>query len=105
MGRHNRLMWVAVVFSLAAAGWSGQTRAKQDQHEARRLRETGQILPAERIVERAKAAHPGKLLDMELDRDNGRYVYELELLDEHGVVWELKYDAATGALLEREEDN
>ena len=104
MSRPNRPMWAVVVLSMAAAGWSGHAPADGDQVEARRLREAGQILPLEAIVERAKAAHPGKLLDSELDREDGRYVYELELLDEQGVVWELTYDAATGALLEREED-
>jgi uncharacterized membrane protein YkoI len=101
----SRLMWLCLVLCCACAGWAEDSRAGEDHREARRLLETGRILPLERIVERAKAAHPGKLLDIELERDDGRYVYELELVDEHGVVWELKYDAATGALLERERED
>jgi uncharacterized membrane protein YkoI len=79
--------------------------ADEDYREAQRLRQSGRILPLETIVQRAKAVHPGKLLDIELERDDGRYVYELEMLDERGVVWELKYDAATGALLKQERED
>ena len=82
----------------------GLLRADEDYREAQRLRQSGKILPLETIVQRAKAVHPGKLLDIELEHDDGRYVYELELLDERGVVWELKYDAATGILLKQERE-
>lgn len=83
----------------------GMLHADEDYREAQRLRQSGRILPLETIVQRAKAVHPGKLLDIELERDDGRYVYELEMLDERGVVWELKYDAATGALLKQERED
>jgi hypothetical protein len=79
-------------------------RADDDTREAQRLLQSGQILPLEAILQRAKAVRPGKLLDVELERDDGRYVYELELLDNRGSVWKLKYDAATGKLLEHEPD-
>ena len=103
MKRHSRLLCLWLV--LCAAVWVGYSRAGEDNRAARHLRESGQILSLERIVQRAKAAHPGKLLDIELDRDDGRYVYEVELVDERGVVWELKYDAVTGALLEHERED
>jgi uncharacterized membrane protein YkoI len=79
-------------------------RADDDPREAQRLLQSGQILPLEGILQHAKGVRPGKLLDVELERDDGRYVYELELLDDQGTVWKLKYDAATGALLEHERD-
>ena len=82
----------------------GRLQADEDYREAQRLRQSGKILPLETIVQRAKAVHPGKLLDIELEHDDGRYVYELELLDERGVVWELKYDAATGTLLKQKRE-
>lgn len=82
----------------------GRLQADEDYREAQRLRQSGKILPLETIVQRAKAVHPGKLLDIELEHDDGRYVYELELLDERGVVWELEYDAATGTLLKQKRE-
>lgn len=70
-----------------------------DAATAKRLRETGAILPLEKILERARRVHAGKVLDTELERKYDRYVYEIEILDERGVAWKMKYDAATGELL------
>lgn len=77
-------------------------RAGDDHAKAARLRDAGEILPLERIVERAREQHPGRVLETELEDKRGRYVYEVELLDESGSVWEMKFDARTGALLEQE---
>lgn len=103
-----RTAWRSLLSGLALctlAVPAGGLCADVDHREAQRLRESGQILPLETIIQRARALHPGKLLDIELEREDGRYVYELELVDERGMVWELEYDAATGTLLERKREN
>lgn len=72
---------------------------------ARQLRERGAIVPLERIVEEAQRIHPGRLIATEFETKHGRYVYEIEVLDKDGSVWELKFDAATGAFIkEKKED-
>lgn len=79
--------------------------ASDDDHDkARRLRETGEILPLETILEHARRAQPGKVLEVELDRERGVYVYELEVLDDAGVVWKLELDARDGAVLKHKRD-
>lgn len=70
-----------------------------DQNRARQLRESQDILPLERILEQAKAQHPGRIIEAELDQEENRWVYEIEILDENGVVWDINYDATTGKLL------
>ena len=91
------------VLLLAAAGVAAA--ADDDHITARKLRESGQIMPLEKIVERARSEKPGEVLETELDRDNGRYVYEVEIVDEAGQVWEIELDAATGALIKMERDD
>jgi len=76
--------------------------ADDDHLEARRLMETDSILPLESILDRVQAQRPGRILEVELEREDGRYVYEIELLDESGQVWELELDAVTGETLEQE---
>ena len=76
-----------------------------DHVAARKLREAGEILPLEKIAERARTTKPGQILGTELDYKKGRYVYEVEILDEHGQVWEIKLDAKTGTLIKMEVDN
>ena len=86
----------ALTLGLVLAATAG---AGVDSREARKLLEAGDIVPLERITEDARTRHPGRILEVELDREDGRYVYEVELVDERGVVWELYYDARTGELL------
>ena len=89
----------------ALATYGGATAEDIGHDAARRLRETGAILPAERLIERALARWPGRVIELELERDDGRYVYEIELLDAQGNVRELEFDAASGRLLKQELDD
>jgi len=79
--------------------------ADEDHVAARKLRDSGEILPLEKIAERARSARSGQILETELERKHGHYVYEVEILDEQGQVWELKLDARTGDLIEMEIDD
>lgn len=73
--------------------------------EARILRESGKILPLESIIETARTYRKGEVIDTELERDDGMLVYEIEILDDQGRVWELEFDATNGDLLELELDD
>ena len=78
-------------------------RAGDDDHvAARRAREAGEILPLARILDAANAQFTGEIVEVELEREKGRWEYEVELLTAGGTVIELTYDAATGRLLETE---
>ncbi len=75
-----------------------------DQDRALALKQSGQVLPLEQILTQARHYQTGRLLEVELEQEDGRLIYELEMLDDHGRVWELKFDAANGKLLKQEED-
>lgn len=79
--------------------------ADDDQAIARALSQRGDILSLEKISERARAERPGRLIDIDLERKRERWIYEVEMLDASGRVWELKFDARTGALLKMELDD
>ena len=77
-----------------------------DQDEALKLRQQGIILPLEQLLETALGRYPGaRLLEAELEQDDDRYQYEVELLTPQGVVREIKLDARSGELLKDEEDD
>jgi len=77
---------------------------RRDHDDARALREQGAIVPLEEVLRAATAQHPGRVVEVELERKGEAYVYEIELLDAAGEVWELKYDARTGVLLGEESE-
>lgn len=80
--------------------------ATREYDEIRRLRQRGEILPLESILQQARRQRPGRVLEGGLEREHGgRYIYNLELVDDKGQVWEMELDAATGEVLDnRQED-
>lgn len=76
-----------------------------DHDSVKRLRDDGRILSMSEVMRRAARIRPGQLLEAELDRDDGRYVYEILILDATGRVHELELDAASGVLIESSYDD
>lgn len=76
-----------------------------DQDEALQLRREGLILPLESLLQQVKQRYPGaRLLEAELEEDDGLYIYEIELLTADGIARELELDARDGRLIKDEED-
>ena len=77
-----------------------------DQNEALRLRQAGVIRPLEQLLQAALARYPdARLLEAELEEEDGRYIYEFEILTRDGAVRELELDARDGRLLKDKEDD
>lgn len=85
---------VAVLLAGSLPGFAGES-----QDEAKKLREAGDIQPLERILEKVRQQQPGRIVETELEKESRRYVYEVKVVDEKGVVHELEYDAKSGELL------
>lgn len=47
---------------------------------------------------------PGEVLKVELEREDGRFVYEVKVLAQDGYVREVELDARDGSLIEIEDD-
>jgi uncharacterized membrane protein YkoI len=73
-----------------------------DHDEAREAYEHGEALSLAQILRLAQRQVPGEVLDVELEREHGRLVYEIEILTPSGRVRQLILDARTGALLQQE---
>ena len=80
--------------------------ADDDHERARELVKSGEIIALEQLLQKIVAGEKGhlRLLEAELEEKSGRLVYELELVDEKGVVREMLFDAKTGEALGEEED-
>ena len=59
------------------------------------------LLPMEDILSRARDAASGTVTEAELERERGRWIYEVEIRTAEGREIELKYDARSGDLLSR----
>lgn len=77
--------------------------ADDDDHDrAREALARGEILPLSRILLVVEREVGGRIIEIDLDRDDGRYVYEVEAVSPDGRMVELSIDAATGAVLDRD---
>lgn len=82
----------------------GAATADEDHEAARRLRQEGRIVPLESILEGVRTRYPdGTLLEVELEREKGAWMYEVELLDATGNVREMLFDARTGEFIGNED--
>ncbi|MBU3736377.1 MAG: peptidase M4 [Methylobacterium sp.] len=99
------ILAIVTMAALGAAILSVPVRAGEDTAAIRKLQASGKILSLEKISAAAKAIKPGDILETELESKQGNYVYEVEILDAAGQVWELKLDAATGKLIKMESED
>lgn len=96
----------AAMAALSLAWATSALALDVNQDEALRLRQSGEILSFQAILRQADEHHPGaRLLEAELEDDDGELIYEIELLTRDGVVRELEIDARSGRLLEDEVDH
>ena len=93
------LSLVLVAGTISSLSW---VRADNDYGDIRYLVKQGEILSLEEILSRYPEADYGRLLDLEVEREHGRIVYEMEFLRDDGRVLELEIDAKDGTLLEQE---
>ena len=94
-----------VILALLVSGPAQIVQADDDYREAKRLRESGEIMPLEEILKNVRRAYPGRILELELENERGRVIYELEILGADSIVREIYIDAKSGELLSVEEDD
>lgn len=80
---------------------AAQARSRGDHEWAREAVQSGEILPLDNVLERLAKEHPGQVLGVELERDDGGWVYEVKMLQPDGQLVKLIVDARTAAVLLR----
>jgi uncharacterized membrane protein YkoI len=70
-----------------------------DHDRARAALQSGEVLPLATVLERLQRRDPGEVLGVELEREDGRWVYEIRLLRPGGQLVRLDLDARTAEVL------
>ena len=101
LGLGRRWGSVAVWLLAATALWAvAPTQASERDHDrARAALAAGEVLPLRQLLQQLGPQLQGEVLEVELERDHGRWVYELKLLQPGGQLRKLKVDARSGELL------
>lgn len=96
----SRRRWCALVVAMSSlAGLPAW--ADSDHDRARQAVQSGQVLPLPAVLEQLAREVPGQVLEVELERDEGRWIYEIKLLQSGGQLVKLKVDAQTVQVLRR----
>lgn len=95
---------LAAAFGLASAPSLAHER-RTDHDQAREAVAQRAALPFAQILDAALRAVPGEVLEVELERDDGRLLYEVEILARNGRVRTVILDARTARVLEVEDDD
>ena len=102
----NALLALATALMASAspgsAGSSGDGHGDghgADHDRARQALEAGEVLPLRAILERVERAYPGQIVEVELEREDGRWEYEIKLLRSGGALVKLRVDARDGSII------
>jgi uncharacterized membrane protein YkoI len=100
----NMLLGGALMVALGAAAATPAV-ADDDRAEMEALVKAGKFISPDEAREKALAARPGSVIDIDLDRSwRGGYHYEVEVLDAELREWEVHIDAKTGKVQSVERD-
>jgi uncharacterized membrane protein YkoI len=94
----NRLTLLALCTLLAGGA---QARDRGDHERARDAVVAGQILPLRTVLDRLEREQAGQVLEIELESDDNRWIYEVKLLQPGGRLLRLEIDAGSGEVIGR----
>lgn len=98
--RAVRLGAISLCAALTAARADAPHDHRHDHDQARAAVEAGEILPLPVVLEQLQRTHPGQVLGIDLEKDEGRWIYEIKLLRSDGRLIKLEMDARTAQVQE-----
>lgn len=103
----RRIFSVLATVLLLAAGTPlhADDDDRRDQELARRALHEGLIRPLSEISASLNTQFPGDIISVELDVDDGKFIYEFKVLTPEGVLKEVEVDAKTSKILKIEDDD
>jgi len=95
----RRGLAVALALLLALAGPHPTASADDDWQELHGRVTRGELVPMTTVLDWLETHYVGQVLEVELEHDDGRLVYEVEMLGPRGQRVEFEFDAASGELI------
>ncbi|KAF1718382.1 peptidase [Pseudoxanthomonas yeongjuensis] len=88
----------------ATAVMAGKDKHKDDHVEARELLRRGEILPLDHILDIAQRRVAGDVIEVELEREDEGWEYEVKVLTPTGLVRKITLNARNGAVVKIKDD-
>lgn len=98
--RSPRPLFQAGLLACALGLGAGVQAGEAVDHDlARRALESGRVLPLSTVLDKLAREVPGQVLKVEFEREAGRFVYEIRLLQDDGRMAKLEVDAVDARVL------
>ncbi|CRN04102.1 MULTISPECIES: PepSY domain-containing protein [Pseudomonas] len=99
MKRLTALVAAGIIAFSVTPAWA------MDPDKPLKLPGTVTIVAFDQLEATALGLHPGStLLGTDLNEEYGKYIYQIELEDAHGLEWDVELDALTGHVLKNHQD-
>jgi len=92
------LLSTALLMPLSAVFADGVDRVRE-------LRDTQSIRPLTHILQGIEHQYPGTLLDVELEEEDNKLIYEIDILGRDQVVHHIEVNARSGAIVAVDKDD
>ena len=99
------LLAAVLMFAVLAGAATLAAATFEDYQRARAAVARGEILPLTEILQRVEAETGGRMIEVEFEIEDGRHLYELELIQPDGRIVEVTVDAASGETLAIEDED
>jgi uncharacterized membrane protein YkoI len=91
-----RLVLVLLIAPFAG-GWA---MASSNDHDlALAALASGEILALSAILGKLEKDYPGQIIEVELEREKGQWIYEIKLLQKNGLRQKIKVDAKSATVI------
>ncbi|HMN21380.1 MAG TPA: PepSY domain-containing protein [Ottowia sp.] len=97
--RHLRHLALLGLLAGALAVGAPLQAEPSDHDLARQALEQGQVLPLRTVLDKVERDYQGQVLKIEFEHEDGRFIYEIRLLQHDGHLAKLEVDATSGEVL------
>jgi uncharacterized membrane protein YkoI len=98
----RQTLLIALLAAPVSLGATLPSLARDNDHErrdaVRRASEAGEVLPLAEILHRVRPKISGDITGIDVEREHGRWRYELRVIDRSGRVLEILVDARSGEI-------
>ncbi len=102
--RHAALA-VAVLMMTLQPALAQEDDPEPDHELARQALQRKEILPLDQVLAAIRDRVPGEIVEIELEREKDRWIYEVEIIDEAGRMRDVLVDAKNAEIIGTEAED
>jgi uncharacterized membrane protein YkoI len=94
-----------IILTVPAPALAQEEDPEPDHELARQALQRKEILPLDQVLAAIRDRMPGEIVEIELERENERWIYEVEIIDETGRMRDVLVDAKNAEIIGTEDED